>query len=103
MADSIRIRARHRNDRTEVMILALHPMETGLRSGAQGGMIPAHHITGLTVRHVERVVLEVTMSIAVSRDPLLSFRFRGGKPGDRIHVSWVDNLGGHGSGSGTIV
>jgi sulfur-oxidizing protein SoxZ len=33
------------------------------------------------------------MSPAVSKDPLLYFRFRHAKPGERIRVTWVDNRG----------
>jgi sulfur-oxidizing protein SoxZ len=33
------------------------------------------------------------MGIAVSQDPLLTFRIRGARPGDPIAVAWTDNLG----------
>jgi len=89
----IRIRARHQDGKTEVLILMPHPMETGLRKGDAGAVVPAHYITDVVVKAGERVVLEAQLSIAVSKDPLLSFRFRGGEPGDRIQVTWTDNMG----------
>ena len=93
MAQPIRIRARHRDGLTEVVLLMPHPMETGLRKNAAGGLVATHYITDLRVAVEGRTVLEARMSQAVSQDPLLSFRFRGGKPGDRITASWRDSLG----------
>lgn len=97
MADPIRIRARHRGGLTEVMVLMPHAMETGLRQEPAGSFVPAHYITEVLVALVgaagQRTVLEARMSNAVSRDPLLSFRFRGGQPGERLRVTWLDNLG----------
>jgi sulfur-oxidizing protein SoxZ len=29
----------------------------------------------------------------VSRNPFLHFRFGGGKPGEKVAISWVDNRG----------
>jgi len=93
MPDDIRIRARHQRGITEVQLLLPHPMETGLRSGADGRALPAHFITDVIVSHGERPVLLARLSVAVSRDPLLSFRFEGGLPGERVSVAWRDNLG----------
>ena len=93
MAQPIRIRARHRDGRTEVVLLMPHPMETGLRKNASGALIATHYISDLRVAVEGRTVLEARMSQAVSQDPLLSFRFRGGKPGERVTASWRDSLG----------
>ena len=30
---------------------------------------------------------------AVSKNPYLSFKFKGAKAGDTLKISWVDNLG----------
>lgn len=92
-AKPIRIRARAKGDVTEVTMLLAHPMETGLRKDAAGALVPAHYITEVLVLAEGRTVLEARMSHAVSQDPLLSFRFRGAKPGDRITVSWTDSRG----------
>lgn len=89
----IRIRAKVRDGRTEVLVLMPHPMETGLGTGDSAAQSPAHYITDVQVWCEERVVLEAKLSIAVAEDPLLSFHFRGGRPGDRIRVTWRDNTG----------
>jgi sulfur-oxidizing protein SoxZ len=60
---------------------------------ATGVPIPAHFIERVKIEHDGRLVADCQLSAAVSRDPYLAVRFRGGKPGDRIKVSWLDNLG----------
>lgn len=93
MGDPIRIRARIKDGVTEAMILMPHVMETGLRTDEAGTPISAHYITQVRVSVESRTVLEARISIAVSRDPLLSFRFKGAKAGDRMTVAWTDNRG----------
>ena len=58
-----------------------------------GKPIPAHFIEQITIEHDGRLVADCRLSAAVSRDPYLAVRFRGGKSGDRVKVSWIDNLG----------
>jgi sulfur-oxidizing protein SoxZ len=99
----IRIRARAKDGMTEVMVLMPHPMETGLRRGSDSKLVPSHFITDVSVSVAGRVVLEAKMSQAVSADPLLSFRFRGGQPGQLISVSWADNKGRQRTDTVTIV
>ncbi len=93
MSTPIRIRAKIKDGLTEVLILMPHPMETGLRKDETGLPVAAHYITHVRVTVAERSVLEARISIAISRDPLLNFRFRGAKLGDRMTVSWTDNRG----------
>ncbi len=40
-----------------------------------------------------RNVFAARMSIAVSRDPLLSFRVTGASPGQTLRVAWIDSKG----------
>jgi sulfur-oxidizing protein SoxZ len=40
-----------------------------------------------------RTVVEGETSQAVSRNPVFTFRIKGGAKGDRIEVSWLDNEG----------
>jgi sulfur-oxidizing protein SoxZ len=93
MSDPIRIRARLKNDVTEVTVLMPHPMETGLRVASSGSAVPAHFIEEVTVWAGQRKVFAARLGIAVSRDPLLTFRFRGGAVGEPIRVAWRDNRG----------
>jgi sulfur-oxidizing protein SoxZ len=69
-------------------------METGRSHDPDTGLIvPAHYIERLIVAHNGRVIIETRLSTAVSRNPHLSFEFRGGSVGDTIRVSWQDNRG----------
>lgn len=93
MSGPTRIRATGTGGETEVKILMSHDMETGQRKEASGALVPAHHITEVTVTHNGRVVLSAQFGTAVSKNPYLQFRFRGGAKGDTVGVRWLDNLG----------
>lgn len=93
MADPMKIRASMSGDKVEVKILMAHEMETGLRKDSKGEAIPAHFIQNVTATHNGKTVLSAQWGTAISKNPFLSFRFSGGKPGDKISVTWVDNRG----------
>jgi sulfur-oxidizing protein SoxZ len=93
MAAPIRIRARVQHGVTHVQILMPHPMETGMRIDDAGRLVPAHYITDVQVSIGERTVFSARMSMAMSRDPLISFRCRGAAPGERLRVAWTDSHG----------
>jgi sulfur-oxidizing protein SoxZ len=91
---SIKIRAKAKNGVTTVKTLMSHPMETGLRKNSKTGeKIPAHHITEVTAEHNGNVVMTANWGIAISKNPYLSFKFKGGAAGDKIKITWVDNMG----------
>lgn len=93
MGSPMKIRATTTDGVTEVKALMSHPMETGLRKGPDGVVVPAHYIDDVSVSHNGKVVLAATWGPAVSQNPFLSFKFKGGAPGDKISVSWRDNTG----------
>ena len=93
MGKPMKLRARKDGDGTDVRVLMRHDMETGLRKNDAGELIPAHYIQNVTVRHETRIVLAAQWGPAVSKNPYLGFRFRGGAPGERVEVTWVDNEG----------
>ncbi len=77
-----------------IRILITHPMETGRKQDKDSGtIIPAHYIQEVKIEHNEQLVASCQFGTAVSRDPYLSFRLRQAKPGDKVKVSWLDNLG----------
>ena len=78
---------------TDVRVLMTHPMETGQRKDSDGKVIPLHFIQQLTVKLNGRTVVEGQTSQGISRNPVFSFRVKGGAKGDRIEVSWLDNNG----------
>jgi sulfur-oxidizing protein SoxZ len=48
----------------------------------------------VNAEHNGKNVLRAYWSGGVSKNPYLSFKFKGGKAGDTIKLSWVDNQGG---------
>ena len=87
MAGPMKMRATLSGGHTDVRVLMTHPMTT-----AQSGQ-PLHFIQNVTVKLNGRTVIESEISQAVSRNPVFSFRLKGGTKGDKIEVSWLDNKG----------
>jgi len=90
---SIKMRASADGDVITVKALISHPMETGLRKDKAGKVIPADFIQEVTCEHNGVAVLTAQWGTAISKNPYLSFRFRGGKAGDTLKMSWKDNTG----------
>ena len=78
---------------TEIRVLMTHPMETGQRKDPEGKLVPMHFIQNLTVKVNGKPVIEAQTSQAVSRNPVFSFRVKGGAKGDKVEVAWLDNMG----------
>jgi sulfur-oxidizing protein SoxZ len=93
MGDPMKIRARMQGDVAEVRVLMGHPMETGLRKGSDGKIIPAHFIKEIRAELNGKVVFEAVISQAISRNPLFAFKVKGAKAGDKISITWEDNKG----------
>ena len=91
---SIKIRAKVDGDVTTVKALISHPMDTGLvKDKKTGKPIPAHFIQEVTCEHNGTNVLTALWGAAISKNPYLSFKFKGAKAGDTLTLSWVDNKG----------
>ncbi len=93
MADPMKIRATTLGDSTEVKVLMSHEMETGQRKDAQGQTIPAWFIQNVIVTWNGKIMLSAQWGTAISKNPFLSFKFKGGAKGDKIAISWMDNRG----------
>jgi sulfur-oxidizing protein SoxZ len=93
MAGPMKMRATLGQGYTEVRVLMTHPMETGQRKDSDGKLVPLHFIQNVTVKVNGKPVVDAQISQAVSRNPVFSFRLKGGAKGDKIEVSWLDNQG----------
>ena len=102
MSDPMRIRAQVQGDKTTVRVLVSHEMESGQRKDAKGQTIPAWFIQNVTATHNGRTVLSAEWGPAVAKNPFLSFRFAGGKPGDKVVITWTDNHGDKRTDEATI-
>jgi sulfur-oxidizing protein SoxZ len=93
MASTIRVRATASGETTEVQALIQHPMDSGFVKDAKGEIIPPHFIRELTFVYDGKNVFVADWGAAVSKDPYVKFSFKGGKKGDDLKISWVDNQG----------
>lgn len=93
MAEQIKIRALLQGETTDIRILMQHPMETGQRKDETGKTFPANFIQTFTVSLNGKPVVEGQLNTSVSKNPLFAFRARGIKAGDKLTVTWIDNLG----------
>lgn len=93
MADPMRIRAQAKDGVTDVRVLMAHPMETGFRKDTSGKTIPPHFINDVQATSNGKTVLTAKWGQAVSQNPFLQFRFKGAKAGDKVTVTWSDNMG----------
>jgi sulfur-oxidizing protein SoxZ len=102
MAEPMKIRANLMGDSTEVKVLMNHEMETGLRKDAQGKTIPAWFIQSVSATWNGKTVLSAQWGTAVSKNPFLSFKFKGGAKGDKVVITWVDSRGDQRTDEATI-
>ncbi|HEX5477200.1 MAG TPA: thiosulfate oxidation carrier complex protein SoxZ [Burkholderiales bacterium] len=93
MPGPMKMRATLNGGHTDIRVLMTHPMETGQRKGPDGKLVPMHFIQNVTVKVNGKTRVESQISQGVSRNPVFSFRLKGGAKGDRIQVSWLDNKG----------
>lgn len=93
MANPMKIRAASKDGVTEVKVLMSHEMETGQRKDSSGNLVPAHFITELVATWNGKTVLDAQFGPAVSKNPYLAFKFKGGAKGDKVVVTWKDNKG----------
>ena len=99
---TIKIRAKAKDDVVTVKALMTHPMETGARKDKSGELIPAHFIQLVTCEHGGKKVIEAEWSGGVSKNPYLSFKFKGGNKGEKLTLTWVDNKGNSDSAEADI-
>jgi sulfur-oxidizing protein SoxZ len=93
MAGPMKIRASAAGGFTDIRVLMTHPMETGQRRDPDGKLVPAHFIQNVTLKLNGKTVIESQIGQGVSRNPVFSFRIKGGALGDLVEVAWLDTAG----------
>src|SRR3954470_23955438 len=93
MAATMKIRATAAGGFTDNRVLMTHPMETGQRKDPDSKLVPAHFIQNVTVKLNGKTVVDGQISQGVSRNPVFSFRIKGGARGDKVEVAWQDTTG----------
>ncbi|MFU8787553.1 MAG: thiosulfate oxidation carrier complex protein SoxZ [Methylobacter sp.] len=91
---SIKIRTKRIDGKLQLRMLIDHPMEHGRnRDSKTRALIPAHFIQKLTVKHNNSVIMNGNIGANIAKDPYFAFMLKSGAVGDKISVSWLDNLG----------
>ncbi len=91
---SIKVRAKAAGDVITVKALMSHPMQQeGQKNAKTGEPIPPNYITEVMGEHNGNVVMTAHWSGAISKNPYLSFKFKGGSSGESVKISWKDNNG----------
>lgn len=94
MAEAMKMRATMEGGVVDVKVLIQHEMETGIRKDAKTEkLIPAHFINQVTATLNGKTVLDAQWGGGIAKNPFLGFKIKGGKPGDKVGVNAVDNLG----------
>lgn len=93
MGSPMKIRASVKEGVTEIKVLMGHEMETGQRKDANGAVIPAWFINEVTAKLDGKTVMQAQWGPSISKNPYLAFKVKGGKAGDKVSVTWVDNKG----------
>lgn len=102
MGNPMKIRASAKDGVTEIKVLMSHEMETGQRKDASGTVIPAWFINEVTAKLDGKTVMQAQWGPSISKNPYLAFKVKGGKPGDKVSVTWVDNKGDTRSDEATV-
>lgn len=76
----------------EMRSLVTHPMETGLREGPEGELLPRRLIDTLTVEYNGDTVLTVKMHTAVSENPYMRFFLKPEQAGEAV-FRWTEEEG----------
>ncbi len=93
MGDPMKIRAKAEGGVVDVKVLMSHIEESGQRKDDKGNLVPAHFIQNVTATCQGRPVLSAQWGPAISKNPFLSFKFKGGNKGDKLRLTWTDNKG----------
>lgn len=99
---SMKLRAKQKEALAEIKAIIIHPMHTGRGKDDFGNIIPAHFIQLVTATLNDKPVLEMQWGTGIAKNPYLTFHLKGAKVGDKVAVTWHDNLGKTGSGEITV-
>lgn len=93
MADAMKMRATMDGDAVDVKVLIQHPMDTGLLKDKNDKLIPAHFINQVVATLNGKTVIDSQWGTGIAKNPFIGFRIKGAKPGDKVGINAIDNLG----------
>jgi len=56
-------------------------------------VIPMHFIQTISAQLNGKTVFQADISQAISRNPVFAFKVKGAKAGDKLAITWQDNMG----------
>ena len=96
----MKVKAKLKDDVVAVKVLVKHPNLTYDQAKKKGK--EANFITHITGKCNDKVVYDMSSSQFLSKNPLIKFKFKGAKEGDKVEVTWVDLKGNTKSKKGKI-
>lgn len=103
IVNTMKIRAKLSGDMLEIKLIISHPMETGRKKDDAGDLIPAHFIQLVNIMLNDKTLLETQWGTGIAKNPYLTIRAKGAKVGDKITVSWLDNMGESGTQEALVI
>jgi sulfur-oxidizing protein SoxZ len=103
MADAMKIRATMEGGSADVKVLIQHAMDTGTQKDPKTEkLIPAHFINQVVATLNGKTVIDTQWGAGVAKNPFMGFKIKGAKPGDKVGINAVDNLGNKFDGEAVI-
>ncbi len=87
----MKVKAKVKGDYIQVKAMFKHDMLTYDQAKKKGK--EANFITHITAKANDKVVFDMSTSQFLSKNPLIKFKFKGAKKGDKLEISWVDLKG----------
>ena len=87
----MKVKAKLKGDVVNVKVLAKH-QNVGPEE-AEKKKIEPNFIKTLIAKCNGKIIYEMNGSGFVSKNPLFKFKFKGGKVGDKVEVTWIDLKG----------
>ena len=87
----MKVKAKEKNGIVKVKAMFKHAMLTYDQAKKKGK--EANFITHVTAKANGKVVFDLSSSQFFSKNPLIKFKFKGAKKGDKMELSWVDLKG----------
>jgi sulfur-oxidizing protein SoxZ len=94
----MKLRAKQKGKLTEIKAIIIHPMHTGRAKDDFGNMIPAHFIQVADLTLNDQPALQMHWGTGIAKNPYLTCFVDNAKIGDKVSLTWHDNLGNTGSG-----
>ena len=95
---SMKLRAKLNGNITEIKAIIIHPMHTGRAKDDFGNIIPAHFIQVADLMVNDQPAFQMQWGTGIAKNPYLTCYVNNAKMGDKVRLTWHDNLGKTGTG-----